>query len=318
MSRPWSPISETIRPSAVGSSTCVTSPTARQQKPGSSTRRIMTRSTGLPNRIVILEQADLMLGRCVDGDKQLAVFFIDLDNFKDVNDSLGHEAGDEVLRVVAERLSARLRDSEVVGRMGGDEFVVLAESTRQSDPTTAIAKRLRAVLAEPIRILGREGPLIHVTASIGVAQGVPDSANELLRNADMALYQAKLAGRDCWVSFVPEMKSSALQEPPAAVGTDLGDRGGAVPAPLPADCRPAQRSGRRRRGAHSLGASRARRDLPGPVHTRPRADGPDHRCRSLGTQRGMPPGRSLVVRQSADRRDGQRVGTSARRRKIRR
>jgi diguanylate cyclase (GGDEF)-like protein/PAS domain S-box-containing protein len=167
--------------------------------------------TGLPNRIVILEQADLMLGRCVEGDKQLAVFFIDLDNFKDVNDSLGHEAGDEVLRVVAERLSARLRNSEMVGRMGGDEFVVLAESTDGSDPTTAIAKRLRAVLAEPIRILGREGPVIHVTASIGVAQGVPDSANELLRNADMALYQAKLAGRDCWVSFVPEMKSSALR-----------------------------------------------------------------------------------------------------------
>jgi diguanylate cyclase (GGDEF)-like protein/PAS domain S-box-containing protein len=167
--------------------------------------------TGLPNRIVILEQADLMLGRCVDGGKQLAVFFIDLDNFKDVNDSLGHEAGDEVLRVVAERLSARLRDSEVVGRMGGDEFVVLAESTDSSDPTTAIAKRLRAVLAEPIRILGRDGPVIHITASIGVAQGIPDSANELLRNADMALYQAKLAGRDCWVSFVPEMKSSALR-----------------------------------------------------------------------------------------------------------
>ena len=67
------------------------------------------------------------------------------------------------------------------------------------------------MLAEPIRILGREGPLIHVTASIGVAQGVPESANELLRNADMALYQAKLAGRDCWVSFVPEMKSTALR-----------------------------------------------------------------------------------------------------------
>ena len=83
-----------------------------------------------------------MLGRCVESDKQLAVLFIDLDNFKDVNDSLGHEAGDEVLRVVAERLSARLRDSEVVGRMGGDEFVVLAESTDSSDPTTAIAKRL--------------------------------------------------------------------------------------------------------------------------------------------------------------------------------
>jgi diguanylate cyclase (GGDEF)-like protein/PAS domain S-box-containing protein len=167
--------------------------------------------TGLPNRIVILEQADLMLSRCADDDKQLAVFFIDLDNFKDVNDSLGHEAGDEVLRVVADRLSAQLRDGEVIGRMGGDEFVVLAESSDVFDPTTTVAKHLRAMLAEPIRILGPDGPLIHVTASIGVARGVPDSANELLRNADIALYQAKLAGRDCWVSFVPEMRSTALR-----------------------------------------------------------------------------------------------------------
>jgi diguanylate cyclase (GGDEF)-like protein len=167
--------------------------------------------TGLPNRIVILEQADLMLDRCADGERELAVFFIDLDNFKDVNDSLGHEAGDEVLRVVADRLSAQLRVGEVIGRMGGDEFVVLAESSAACDPTTAVAKHLRAVLAEPIRILGDDGPLIHVTASIGVACGVPESANELLRNADIALYQAKLAGRDCWVSFVPEMRSTALR-----------------------------------------------------------------------------------------------------------
>jgi diguanylate cyclase (GGDEF)-like protein/PAS domain S-box-containing protein len=167
--------------------------------------------TSLPNRIVILEQADLMLERCAEGERELAVFFIDLDNFKDVNDSLGHEAGDEVLKVVAGRLSAQLRDGEVIGRMGGDEFVVLAESSDARDPTAAVAKHLRAVLAGPIRILGPEGPLIHVTASIGVARGVPDSANELLRNADIALYQAKLAGRDCWVSFVPEMRSTALR-----------------------------------------------------------------------------------------------------------
>jgi predicted signal transduction protein with EAL and GGDEF domain len=124
---------------------------------------------------------------------------------------LGHEAGDEVLQIIADRLSGQLREGEVIGRMGGDEFVVLADLRNSDDPTTAIAKRLRSKLAEPIRILGRDGPLIHVTASIGVARGVPDSANELLRNADMALYQAKLAGRDCWVSFVPEMKSTALR-----------------------------------------------------------------------------------------------------------
>jgi diguanylate cyclase (GGDEF)-like protein/PAS domain S-box-containing protein len=166
--------------------------------------------TGLPNRIVILQQADRMLARSAEAEGEPSIFFIDLDNFKDVNDGHGHEVGDEVLRVIAQRLSAHLRSGETIGRMGGDEFVVLSESTN-TESAASIAKRLGKALADPIRVLGNDGPLLHVTVSIGIAQGLRESANELLRDADIALYQAKLAGRDCWVSFVPEMKSTALR-----------------------------------------------------------------------------------------------------------
>ncbi len=167
--------------------------------------------TGLPNRTAVLEQADVMLDHCRVRQRRLAVFFIDVDNFKDINDTLGHEAGDEVLECMAKRLAAQLRQGELVGRMGGDEFVVLVESKVSDDAVAAVAQRLRVAVSQPVRVMGEEGPLVQLTISIGVAHGVPDNANELFREADMALYQAKLAGRDAWVSFVPEMRSTALQ-----------------------------------------------------------------------------------------------------------
>jgi diguanylate cyclase (GGDEF)-like protein/PAS domain S-box-containing protein len=167
--------------------------------------------TGLPNRIVILEQADRIMSLSHGTDKQPSIFFVDLDNFKDVNDSFGHEVGDEVLRVFAMRLSAQLRNGETIGRMGGDEFVILAELTGAEEPVATIATRLCTALAEPIRVMGEDGPLIEITVSIGIAQGMRDSASELLRDADIALYQAKLAGRDRWVLFAPEMKVTALR-----------------------------------------------------------------------------------------------------------
>jgi len=152
-----------------------------------------------------------MLASCRASHRRLAVFFLDIDNFKDINDTIGHEAGDEVLESMAKRLAVQLRDGEVIGRMGGDEFVVLVESKVSDDAIAAVAKRLRAAAARPVRVMGEDGPLVHLTVSIGVAQGLPDNANELFREADMALYQAKVAGRDAWVSFVPEMRASALQ-----------------------------------------------------------------------------------------------------------
>ena len=167
--------------------------------------------TGLPNRTSILERAEVMLKHCRVTHRRLAVFFLDVDNFKDINDTLGHEAGDEALEIVAKRLANHLRTDEVIGRMGGDEFVVLAEVTLSDDSIASVARRLRDAFAEPVRVLGRNGPLVQLSLSVGVAHGVPKTANELLREADLALYQAKSAGRDAWVSFVPEMKSTALR-----------------------------------------------------------------------------------------------------------
>jgi diguanylate cyclase (GGDEF)-like protein/PAS domain S-box-containing protein len=167
--------------------------------------------TGLPNRVSVLKQAEVMLERCRVGGTHLAVFFIDVDYFKDINDTLGHETGDEVLRVVAHRLASRLRPGETLGRIGGDEFVVCVEAPDSEQFVGSIAKRLQTALEKPIAAVGPGGPLLELTISIGAAHGLPESASELLREADMALYQAKLAGRDAWVTFEPDMRSSALR-----------------------------------------------------------------------------------------------------------
>jgi diguanylate cyclase (GGDEF)-like protein/PAS domain S-box-containing protein len=167
--------------------------------------------TGLPNRMKLLEYAESHLERCRAKEVDLAVFFVDLDYFKDVNDTLGHETGDEVLRIVGQRLAAALHIGEMIGRIGGDEFIVLAEAHDSAQSVGVTAARLQEALAHPISTMDGVGPQVELTISIGVAHGLPQTASELVREADIALYQAKLAGRDAWVSFMPEMRSSALR-----------------------------------------------------------------------------------------------------------
>ena len=124
----------------------------------------------------------------------MAAFFVDLDNFKDANDSLGHEAGDRLLQSVASRLVGLLRSSDTVGRLGGDEFVILAEGISLADGPKSIAERIRQVLRPPFYIEGFENLPITVSASVGIAVGDRQSAQDLLRDADIALYRAKGAG----------------------------------------------------------------------------------------------------------------------------
>jgi diguanylate cyclase (GGDEF)-like protein len=123
------------------------------------------------------------------------VLFIDLDNFKAANDSLGHTAGDDLLRVIAARIDEAVRPGDTVARFGGDEFVALCEDVKGPTEAMEIAERLRAILAEPIPMPERTA---IITASIGVA--LPDrpdrSAEMLLQAADRAMYEAKAAGRD--------------------------------------------------------------------------------------------------------------------------
>ncbi|HEX3981596.1 MAG TPA: EAL domain-containing protein [Acidimicrobiales bacterium] len=166
--------------------------------------------TGLANRQLVLDRAEQRLARSRRTGTQVAAYFIDLDNFKDANDSLGHEAGDRLLQAVAARFVSLLRADDTVGRLGGDEFVVLAEGASLSSGPERVAERLRQSLRMPFRVDGYEDLPISVTASIGIATGARRSAQELLRDADIALYQAKGAGRDRSVLFEEAMQSAAV------------------------------------------------------------------------------------------------------------
>ncbi len=160
--------------------------------------------TDLPNRALILDRAEQMLVRSRRSSEPIAALFLDLDNFKEVNDSLGHGAGDQLLRGVAERLTTTVREADSVGRLGGDEFVILVEGAHLASSPELIAERVLEVLRRPFR-LGPDETAIIVTASIGIARGPRSSADELLRDADVALYQAKASGRNCFAMFDAHM-----------------------------------------------------------------------------------------------------------------
>jgi len=150
--------------------------------------------TGLPNRAVFLDQLERALARVERRPWLVALLFLDLDGFKPVNDRLGHEAGDELLRMVAGRLRDALRPSDTVARFGGDEFAMLCEDLTDEDDACALAERVGALIAEPVTI---EGMTVAVTASIGVAlaRGPGTDPGTLLRTADQAMYQAKERGK---------------------------------------------------------------------------------------------------------------------------
>jgi diguanylate cyclase (GGDEF)-like protein len=155
--------------------------------------------TGLPNRALVLDRLQQALARAERTGRPMAALFIDLDRFKIINDSLGHETGDGVLRAVAERLTATVRQSDTVGRLAGDEFVVISEDLAGVTDVVEVAERIVEVVSEPITAtLAGVARELSVGASIGVAVAHGDAgldAADLLRNADMAMYAAKQRGR---------------------------------------------------------------------------------------------------------------------------
>jgi len=163
--------------------------------------------TGLPNRALLNDRIDRALASARRNREHVALLFLDLDDFKTVNDTLGHSSGDELLLVVAARLVQCLRASDTVARLGGDEFAVLLEG---GDEATAVmmAEALRDALARPLRLHGVQ---LAVSASIGVAVAAPGTtAGELLRNADVAMYHAKLAGKARFAVFRAEMHDAVV------------------------------------------------------------------------------------------------------------
>jgi diguanylate cyclase (GGDEF)-like protein/PAS domain S-box-containing protein len=167
--------------------------------------------TGLPNRALLLEKIADVRCRARDDGRMLAVLFVDLDRFKAINDSAGHAVGDEALRLVAKRLSAKVRDRDVVARIGGDEFVVLAEVT-DSDDAQVLAARVLAGLTRPVA--GRLGGH-QLQASIGIVTAATDDERgpaDLVRDADAAMYQAKTSGRNRVAVFDAALRTDALRK----------------------------------------------------------------------------------------------------------
>jgi diguanylate cyclase (GGDEF)-like protein len=163
--------------------------------------------TGLPNRTLIMDRGEQMLVRSRRHQTPVAALFIDIDNFKTINDTLGHAAGDELLQAVTARLDAVIRGSDALGRVGGDEFVMIAEELSLAAGPELIAERLLEALKEPFELTGEHE--MHVSASIGIAMGERASAEELVRDADIAMYQAKWDGKNRYAVFESGMQGAA-------------------------------------------------------------------------------------------------------------
>jgi diguanylate cyclase (GGDEF)-like protein/PAS domain S-box-containing protein len=173
--------------------------------------------TGLPNRRLVEDRLSLAIRHAHRNQTRLAVIFVDLDHFKEVNDALGHAFGDELLVMVAERLQMHLREDDTLARLGGDEFLVLLPDLEEIDEVTRIARRLVAAVAEPCVIEGQE---FNIGCSLGISLYPDDTttAESLVHNADIAMYRAKQEGRNGYRLFRNEMnllddRQRALEKP---------------------------------------------------------------------------------------------------------
>jgi diguanylate cyclase (GGDEF)-like protein/PAS domain S-box-containing protein len=165
--------------------------------------------TGLANRLLFGDRLEHALARALRSGHSLAVLFLDLDDFKLVNDSLGHAVGDRLLGGVAERLLACVRNADTVARFGGDEFALLLEDLADGSPASELAERITSALEPPFQLAGKE---VFVRASVGIALSAgQDVVETVLRNADAAMYSAKAGGRGGVCIFEPEMHRSALE-----------------------------------------------------------------------------------------------------------
>jgi diguanylate cyclase (GGDEF)-like protein/PAS domain S-box-containing protein len=167
--------------------------------------------TGLPNRALFIDRLNMSIGRSKRrADNIFAVLFLDLDRFKDVNDSLGHMLGDQLLASVARILEKRLRPTDTVARFGGDEFVILLDDIRRSENATQIADWIKSALDSPIQLGDHE---IYITASIGIVLSETgySRAEDVLRDADIAMYHAKNSGKAHFEIFDPLMRTRIME-----------------------------------------------------------------------------------------------------------
>jgi diguanylate cyclase (GGDEF)-like protein/PAS domain S-box-containing protein len=179
--------------------------------------------TGLANRALFMDRLEHALSRPRRFPADAAILFVDLDDFKAINDRLGHEAGDAVLVASASRIRECLRPVDTPARMGGDEFAVLLEDLGDRSIAESVAARILAAMAEPLPLAGE---LVAIGASIGIVMstGRDDTADELLRNADSAMYRAKRQGKGRHATFTPAMIAAVERPEPAAKSRTAADR----------------------------------------------------------------------------------------------
>ena len=160
--------------------------------------------TGLPNRSLLQDRLAHSVARAERGNRKVAVLFIDLDNFKNINDTLGHDVGDELLRQVARRLSDSVRVEDTIARQGGDEFIVLLESLEDGRGASVVAQKILNSLRQPFTLGGTEQ---HVSGSVGIAVYPDDGrdAQTLMKNADTAMFHGKALGKNTYQYFTPQM-----------------------------------------------------------------------------------------------------------------
>jgi diguanylate cyclase (GGDEF)-like protein/PAS domain S-box-containing protein len=165
--------------------------------------------TGLANRALFMDRLGHAMSRLNRRDVSVAVLFLDLDNFKVINDSLGHEYGDQLLKAVGQRLEQLLRSEDTVARLGGDEFTVLLEDITSPSQATRVAERITEAFRSPFSVEGQE---LFVTASVGIALSATGSKRppEVLQDADVAMYRAKTMGKAHYAVFEPSMSAGAL------------------------------------------------------------------------------------------------------------
>jgi diguanylate cyclase (GGDEF)-like protein len=166
--------------------------------------------TGLPNRSNFSRLLTLRINDAHRNSRQLAVAFLDLDRFKQINDTLGHEAGDQLLKEVAERLKACVRENDTVARLGGDEFVVILPDLADGQDAATVAGKILNLVARPFNLLGQE---FRVTASIGISIYPHDGLDEqtLTKNADIAMYQAKADGKNNFQFYSDRLNANTLE-----------------------------------------------------------------------------------------------------------
>ncbi|RYZ81792.1 MAG: GGDEF domain-containing protein, partial [Moraxellaceae bacterium] len=165
--------------------------------------------TDLPNRALLMERLGQVIAANSRDGGNVALLFVDLDGFKAINDTFGHEMGDAVLKIIAQKLLAEKRASDTVARLGGDEFIILLDGPIEEIEVARIAQRMIDVINEPVSFRGK---LVHVGASIGIAMHPSDghAPVQLMKRADNAMYSAKRAGKNTYQFSGPTVESVAV------------------------------------------------------------------------------------------------------------